>query len=88
MKDKDRNELGRVYWQSRRGMLELDLLLIPFAQEAYPGLDAEARAQFRSLLVCEDTQLYRWLVARDAEPAPEHASIIARIVEHGRVAGA
>ncbi len=39
----DETELKRLYWHSRRGMLELDVLLVPFVQEVYPGLDAEDR---------------------------------------------
>ncbi|WP_178102777.1 succinate dehydrogenase assembly factor 2, partial [Pseudomonas sp. DE0010] len=26
-------ELNRLYWHSRRGMLELDVLLVPFVKE-------------------------------------------------------
>ena len=33
-------EMKRLFWHSRRGMLELDVLLVPFLQEAYPTLDA------------------------------------------------
>ena len=43
----DETELKRLYWHSRRGMLELDVLLVPFVQEVYPGLDAEDQARFR-----------------------------------------
>ena len=28
-------ELNRLYWHSRRGMLELDVLLVPFVKEVY-----------------------------------------------------
>lgn len=33
----DETELKRLYWHSRRGMLELDVLLVPFVQEVYPA---------------------------------------------------
>ncbi len=32
-------ELNRLYWHSRRGMLELDVLLVPFVREVYPHLN-------------------------------------------------
>ena len=32
-------EINRLYWHSRRGMLELDVLLVPFTREVYSTLD-------------------------------------------------
>ena len=46
----DETELKRLFWHSRRGMLELDVLLVPFVQEVYPGLPADDQARFRKLL--------------------------------------
>ena len=46
----DEIELKRLFWHSRRGMLELDVLLVPFVQEVYPGLPADDQARFRKLL--------------------------------------
>ncbi len=37
----EQSELNRLFWQSRRGMLELDVLLVPFVKEVYPDLDEE-----------------------------------------------
>ena len=36
----DATELNRLFWHSRRGMLELDLLLVPFVREVFASLDA------------------------------------------------
>ncbi|MDT9121512.1 succinate dehydrogenase assembly factor 2, partial [Escherichia coli] len=46
----DATELNRLFWHSRRGMLELDVLLVPFVKEVYPSLDAEDQARYRKLL--------------------------------------
>ena len=43
----EQSELNRLFWQSRRGMLELDVLLVPFVKEVYPGLDEEAPRRYR-----------------------------------------
>ena len=32
-------EINRLYWHSRRGMLELDVLLVPFTKEVYATLN-------------------------------------------------
>ena len=53
----DATELNRLFWHSRRGMLELDVLLVPFVKEVYPSLDAEDQARYRKLLECEDQDL-------------------------------
>ena len=79
-----RADAGRVYWHSRRGMLELDLLLMPFAKSVYPRLDHAGQSAYKALLACEDTDLYRWLVVAD-RPVPEQLnSIILQIVRYGK----
>ena len=42
----EQSELNRLFWHSRRGMLELDVLLVPFVKEVYPSLDAENQARY------------------------------------------
>ena len=71
----------RVYWHSRRGMLELDLVLMPFARQVYPGLDEAGRAAYRRLLECEDAELYAWLMRRTRPDEPELRAILERIFE-------
>lgn len=74
----------RVYWHSRRGMLELDLLLMPFAEKAYPALDPALQAAYRRLLAEEDTDIFAWIVNGVPLPDPELAPIVERIVAYGR----
>lgn len=62
-------ELKKLYWHSRRGMLELDLVLVPFAETVLPTLGSDQRQVYRELLTHEDQDLYTWLVGR--EPAPD-----------------
>ncbi len=73
-------ELQKIYWRSRRGMLELDLLLAPFTLEAYAGLSAEDQSRYRQLLDCEDQDLFAWLMRR--ETAAGRQPIIDRILAH------
>lgn len=63
----DSTELNRLYWHSRRGMLELDVLLVPFVREVYPTLDERDRERYRKLLECEDQDMFGWFMQR-AEP--------------------
>ena len=62
-------ELKKMYWHSRRGMLELDLLLVPFAQNVLPTLGEEQQRDYARLLREEDQDLYQWLVKK--APAPD-----------------
>jgi len=59
---------SKIFWHSRRGMLELDLLLVPFAREAFEALSLEDKLLYRDFLVEEDQDLWAWLMKR-AEPS-------------------
>ena len=73
----------RLYWRSRRGMLELEFRLLPFVDEVYPTLDAQERDAYETLLSYEDWQIFDWLQGRD-QPDPALAGIVARIQKHGQ----
>ncbi|QLF92244.1 succinate dehydrogenase assembly factor 2 [Pseudomonas sp. ABC1] len=68
----DQSELNRLFWQSRRGMLELDVLLVPFLQEVYSDLDEEDQRRYRKLLSCEDQDMFGWFMQRSE---PEDADL-------------
>ena len=53
---------NRLFWASRRGMLELDLILLPFAEKVYPSLGEEDQRHYELLLDCEDQDLLGWLL--------------------------
>lgn len=63
-------EYNRLRWASRRGMLELDLILMPFVEGAYPKLDTSEQADYARLLECEDQDLFAWFLHRQ-EPEDE-----------------
>lgn len=74
-------ERKRLFWHSRRGMLELDLLLVPFLEEAYDDLADDDKARYRHLLTCEDTELYTWFMQRGRPDDPELGRIVDLILE-------
>ncbi len=73
-------DLQKIHWRSRRGMLELDLLLAPFTLEVYPDLPPEDQFRYRQLLECEDQDLIAWLMRREA--AADRQPLIDRILAH------
>lgn len=62
------DELPRLRWQCRRGLLELDLLLRRFVDRGYAGLSASERAAFRQLLEQPDPVLLAWFQGQEVPP--------------------
>lgn len=77
----DNVELNRLFWHSRRGMLELDVLLVPFSQEVFPGLSAADQALYWRLLSCEDQDLFGWFMQRGESEDPELQRMVRVILD-------
>lgn len=57
-------ERNRLQWQCRRGMRELDELLLGFLERGYDSLDTDGRRAFGALLEYPDAVLLEWLMGR------------------------
>lgn len=66
----------RIYWASRRGMLELDLVLMPFAENRVRELSEQDQQRYIRLLECEDTELFAWFLQRQRPQDSELAAIV------------
>lgn len=77
----ERIQFNRLFWHSRRGMSELDLLLIPFLKEAFKELDIDDQARYEKLLECEDTDLFQWFMQKSAPSDPDNARIVKMILD-------
>lgn len=75
----ERTEFNRLYWHSRRGMLEIDVMLMPFTKHHYLTLNADDRAAYRKLLDCEDQDIWEWLRGFELPDDAELARIILRV---------
>ncbi len=73
------NEWNRCYWRSRRGLLELDLLLPPFVAARFAELNDVQRAALARLLACEDQDIWDWFQQRSTPDDPEFAEMIGLI---------
>ncbi|HPE60262.1 MAG TPA: succinate dehydrogenase assembly factor 2 [Thiolinea sp.] len=70
--------LSRYKLLCRRGMKELDVVLVRYLEQHYPGADAAELAQFDELLAMQDPELFGVLF--ELLPEPEHLqTIIAKI---------
>ena len=72
----------RALWRSRRGMLELDLLLVAFARRRYLGYSTADQDAYQELLTLDDWQIWNWLHGRQPVPA-RFAGIVERIAADG-----
>jgi antitoxin CptB len=78
-------EIRRLRWQCRRGMLELDHLLMRFLDLGYQDLDAARRAEFTDLLGQQDQDLSDWFMSRRVPDDPRVRELVHRIVSVARV---
>ncbi len=66
-------ELRRLRWRCRRGMLELDIVLQRFLDQGYTGLDEHQRQAFTDLLELPDNTLLAYL---NKQEQPEDARLL------------
>lgn len=61
-------EIRRLRWQCRRGLLELDLLFQRFLATRYGELTPDERLAFRTLLSQPDPVLMSWFQGQENPP--------------------
>jgi len=75
---------NRLFWASRRGMLELDIILQNFLENTYDQLNPAEQSLYQYLLDCEDQDLFAWLMGREEPEDKDTATIIAIIRDSQR----
>ncbi len=69
-------DINRLFWGSRRGMLELDLVLMPFLENVYPHLEQADKERYWLLLEEQDQDLFSWFMRRNDPANPELQRIV------------
>ncbi len=72
-------DINRLKWASRRGMRELDLVLLPFVEQQYSNLAEVDKSRFQLLLESEDNDLFDWFMGKSVPADPELLSIVETI---------
>tara|TARA_B100001094_G_scaffold64929_1_gene60933 strand:+ start:498 stop:746 length:249 start_codon:yes stop_codon:yes gene_type:complete len=72
----------KIFWHSRRGMRELDLLFVPFITEGFDSLSESEKKLYEELLEEEDQDLYSWLLGSCKPDRIEYELLISKILEH------
>jgi len=70
----------RLRWQCRRGMRELDELLLRYLTERYPLADEQEKAAFETVLQLADPELNGYLLQRQTPASEPVARVIERIL--------
>jgi len=77
-------DLSRLKWACRRGMLELDVLLGNFLNEAFSSLPIKDQEEFVLLLSENDQNLFMWLTGKEECPLDHLKEIIKKIKDHAK----
>jgi antitoxin CptB len=74
------SETSRLRWQCRRGMRELDELLLGYLESCYEDDNDADKAAFREVLTLADPDLNAYLLQRQTPSSETIASAIERIL--------
>lgn len=69
----------RIEWDCRRGMRELDKLIMPFYQNHFDSLNEAEQQTFVALLQYPDPELYRWFMNQLPAPTAELQAMVGLI---------
>ncbi len=72
--------LKHIYWRSRRGMLELELKLVPFVRDHYASLSPGEQSTYENMLEEEDWQLFDWLQGREVPEDALTKTVVDKII--------
>lgn len=76
---------SRLKWACRRGMLELDVLFMPFVEEGFQQLSEDQKVTFERLLTSDDPDLYAWFMGHQKCEDVEFKSMIEHILSRVKV---
>lgn len=71
----------RIEWDCRRGMLELDKIIMPFYLAHFDALSNPQKDIFIRLLACTDLQLFSWFFNRGKSTDAELQAMVEHIQE-------
>lgn len=75
-------KMKRLRWQCRRGMLEVDLILMRYVEQSYAQAAAAEQVCFERLLEESDQRLFDWLMGK-AEPDLVFQALVKKMTQHG-----
>ena len=83
----DIHDKARVQWACRRGMLELDVSIMPFFKYEYDSLSDSDKQVFVALLKSDDPDLLNWMMNHGEPADPEFKRMVKLIQQRNRERG-
>lgn len=83
----DIHDKSRIHWACRRGMLELDIAIMPFFEYEYDTLSDSDKRIFIALLQSDDPDLFNWLMDHGEPADPELKRMVKLIQQRNRERG-
>lgn len=73
------NEISKIKWLCRRGMLEPQLMLEKFVENHLENLTEKERGILLELLEYPDPVLFAWFIGQEKPSSPELCEMVERI---------
>ena len=77
-------EFARLKWRCRRGMRELDVLLLNYVDGRYSDSPDAEQAAFRRLLTLPDPEILALLTGKSSTDDADLSDVIQRLLERSR----
>ncbi|MDH5275890.1 MAG: succinate dehydrogenase assembly factor 2 [Gammaproteobacteria bacterium] len=77
----DATHLSRLRWRCRRGMRELDVLLLRYLEREFPAAPPAAQAAFETLLSAQDPEIVDLLAGRAVAEDASLNGVIQRLLD-------
>ena len=78
----DTYSLSKLRWHCRRGMRELDVLMLRYLEDSFESATAKEQQGFVELLALEDPILFAYVVGRE-EPQDENLQKLVQKIRTG-----
>ncbi len=78
----DTAHLSRLKWHCRRGMRELDVLLMRYMDREYPDADPEQQEAFETLLNLQDPEILALLTGRVVAEDARLQDVVQRLLRN------
>lgn len=70
----------RLAWQCRRGIKEVEVVLVPFFERHFMALSPADQALFEKLLEEQDVDMFEWFTTRTLPEQPDLARIVKMVL--------
>ena len=71
----------KILWQCRRGLWELDIILLPFVEKEFTNLNKQDQLLFQQLLKYEDVELFDIFVNKIEPQESQFINLIQLILD-------